>query len=51
MGLNRDLLENKELLIRYPLLNNDDVDVLYRKALALLRWVSDLVLSLYHLQC
>jgi E3 ubiquitin-protein ligase HECTD3 len=37
MGLNRDLLENKDVLIRYPRLEEFDVDVLYRKALVLLR--------------
>jgi len=37
MGLNRDVLESKDTLMRYPKLEGFATDVLYGKALALQR--------------
>jgi len=37
MGLNRDVLENKDALMRYPKLEEFATDILYQKALVLQR--------------
>jgi len=37
MGLNRDILENKDMLMRYPKLEEFPADILYQKALVLQR--------------
>jgi len=37
MGLNRDVLENKDVLMRYPKLEEFPASVLYQKALVLQR--------------
>jgi len=37
MGLNRDVLENKDTLMRYPKLEEFTTDILYQKALVLQR--------------
>jgi len=40
MGLNRDLLDNKDTLMRYPILEEFTTDILYQKALVLQRSVA-----------
>jgi len=40
MGLNRDLLENKDTLMQYPKLEEFTSDIVYQKALVLQRSVS-----------
>ena len=37
MGLNRDILENKDMLMRYPKLEEFTTNVIYQKALVLQR--------------
>jgi len=40
MGLNRDILENKDTLMRYPKLEEFTTDIIYQKALVLQRSVA-----------
>ena len=39
MGLNRDVLENKDMLMRYPKLEEFTTDIIYQKAVVLQRFV------------
>jgi len=45
MGLNRDVLENKDALMRYPILEEFSASVLYQKALALQRSMPDIAVT------